>query len=221
MLHKTKAIVLKSIKHGESGVIVQVYTEEFGRQSFIVHSVRKRKSNYSFALFEPLSIISIDLYFKVTHDIHTVKEAKPCMVLHNLHSDVRKSSIAIFIGEILFRSLKEIEPNKDLFSFIFHAIQVLEMTEKGIEYFHLIFLFQFSKYLGIFPKNDENFLQLTSEKDLDFNSLVNSNFQNMEFMHIERPLRIELLQWLVNYYQKNLDGMGEIKSLHVLKEVFQ
>jgi len=220
MLYKSRAIVLKSHKYGESGIIVQIYTEEFGRQSFIVHGARNRKARYSPALFNSLSLIDIDLYYKENRDIQTIKEVKPCLILHNITCDIKKSSIAIFIGEILLRTLKEVEPNKLLFSFLYHAIEVLEIAEKGIENYHLIFLFQFSKYIGIYPENYNNLRVFLSDKRIKLDNWLHYSFTQMEDIQLGRNQRQELLKSLVEYYQQNMDGIGEIKSLSILSEVF-
>jgi len=221
MLHKTRAIVLKSFKHGESGIIVQVFTEEFGRQSIIIHSVRKKKGKFNSTLFNSLSLVNLDIYYKENRDIQTIKEVKPGVIQLKVFSDIKRSSIAIFIGEILFRTLKEVEPNKQLFEFVYNAVQILEIAEKGIEYFHLLFLIQFSKFLGIYPIHDETLRNILLKKGIDFGQFVQYTFSDMEYIGIDRNNRLELLNWFIKYYQQNLDGIGEIKSLPILQEIFQ
>jgi len=220
MLQKTRAIVLNSVKYGESGIIVQVYTENFGRQSFLIHGVRKRKSKFNYSLFEPLSLLNLDIYFKESRSLQTLKEVKPSIILHHLPFDIKRSSIAIFLGEILYRCLREIEPNKSLFNYLFHAIQILDVNEQGIENFHLVFLIQFSKFLGIYPENNTQLYQYKTNTGLQLNDLLEYSLQDVSKLKIERTNRLELLDRLIDYYRDHLEGMGEIKSLHILHEVF-
>ncbi len=220
MLYKTRAIVLKSVKHGDTGLVVQIYTEDFGRQSLLVHGVRKRKSKFGYHLFEPLSLLNLDIYYKENRDLQTLKEAKSSIVLHHLLSDVRKSSIAIFVSEILYRCLREVESNKPLFNYLFHAIQILDMAEKGLENFHIIFLIQLSKFLGIYPKNNAELINYKIIGGYQLNDLFEYSLQDISNFKIERSIRQEILNHLIIYYRANLEGMGEIKSLQVLHEVY-
>ena len=220
MLYKTRAIVLKSVKHGDSGLIIQAYTEDFGRQSLLVHGVRKRKAKFSSFIFEPLSLLSLDMYYKENRDLQSLKEAKAGIVLHHMLSDIKKSTVAIFIAEILYRCLREVEPNKPLFNYLFHAVQMLDMAEAGIENFHLIFLIQLSKFLGIYPKNNSELINYKTERNHQLNHLFEYSLQDIGRFKIERTNRKELLNSLINYYRDHLEGMGEIKSLQVLQEVY-
>ena len=221
MLQKTRAIVLSSVKYGESGLVVQVFTENYGRQSFIIHGVRKKKSRFNYLLFEPLSLLNLDLYYKETRDLHTLKEAKQSAIPHHMPFDIKRSSIALFISEILYRCLREVEPNKILFNYIFNAIQVLDIAEQGVENFHLIFLIQFSKFLGIYPKNNTELYRYKTGKGIQLSDLLDLSLQDIGNLEIERTNRVELLDRLIDYYRDHLEGLGEIKSLQVLHEVFQ
>lgn len=220
MLHKTRAIVLKSIKYGDSGLIVHIYTEYFGRQSLMVHGVRKKKSKFSYHFFEPLSLLNLDIYYKETRELQTIKEVKSDTVLHHLLSDVRKSSIAIFISEILYRCLREIESNKGLFDYLYHTVQVLDLTDKGLENFHIIFLIQLSKFLGIYPKNNTELINYKFIGNYQLNDLFEFSLQDIGNIKIERTIRHDILENLISYYRNHLEGMGEIKSLQVLHEVY-
>ena len=220
MLYKTRAIVLKNVKYGDSSLIVQIYTEDFGRQSLLVHGVRKKKSNFGYFFFEPLSLLNLDIYYKENRDLQTLKEAKPCIVLHHLLSDVKKSSIAIFISEVLFRCLREVESNKSLFNYLFHAIQILDVADEGLENFHIIFLLQLSKFLGIHPKNNTGLIHFKNINENQLNNLFEYSLQDISDLKIEKSVRLEFLNQLILYYKTHLEGMGEIKSLQVLHDVY-
>ena len=220
MLYKTRAIVLKSIKYGDSSLIVQIYTEEFGRQSLLVHGVRKKKSKFDYFFFEPLSLLNLDIYYKDNRDLQTLKEAKPGIVLHQLLSDVKKSSIAIFISEVLYRCLREVESNKSLFNYLFHAIQILDVADEGLENFHIIFLLQLSKFLGIHPKNNAGLIHFKNFNENQLSNLFEYSLQDISNFKIEKSVRLEFLNQLILYYKTHLEGMGEIKSLQVLHEVY-
>ncbi len=220
MLCNTKAIVFQCIKYGESSSIIQTYTEKFGKQSFLVHGVRKKKSKISAYLLQPFSLIEIIAYIKETRDLHKIKEIKPSVFLKTIHFDIRKSSIALFLSEILNRTLHEVEPNNQLFDYLNHAIQILDISNEGIENFHLIFLMQFTKFLGIFPKNNVDLKKYNSPNSFPIENLLDMSLTDTKKLRIDHPARYKLLDQLLRYYHDHIEGMNKIKSLDVLRNVF-
>ena len=240
MLHKTKGIVLHYVKYGDSSIIAYIYTEIFGRQAFIVNGVRNKKSGIRLNHFQPLSVLELDIYYKPNRDIQRIKELRISMMLHTVHNNIVKSSIAIFIAEILYKTLREIEPNKPLFDFIHNSIQMLDLKNKGIENYHLVFLLMLSKYLGITPVIEDNArieftnieqqtlfknergisLILTEEEKRALTHLYKYSFNNLEKIKLGNSVRGSLLEKFVEYFKIHLEGIGTIKSLAVLREVF-
>lgn len=240
MLHKTKGIVLHYIKYGDTSIIAYIYTEIFGRQAFIVNGVRNKKSRVRLNRFQPLSILELDVYYKPNRDMQRVKDLRNYLLLHTIHNNIVKSSIALFIAEIMYKTLREVEPNKPLFDFIYNSIQILDLQNSGIENYHLVFLLLLSKYLGISAVNEEQnsvefttieqpalinkgkglSLILTAEEKKALNQLHEYSFKNLEKIKIDNNTRVNLLTKFVEYYKLHLEGIGTIKSLSVLKEVF-
>jgi DNA repair protein RecO (recombination protein O) len=220
MLHKIKAIVLHTLKYAETGIVVHAYTDAYGKQAFLVQGVRKKNSRIHANLFQPLSLLEIEAYYKENRDLQRIKEVKSASNLYHLNFDVRRSAIALFISELLYRSLREVEPNQKLFDYVFHSIQILEMSENGIENFHLIFLAQFTKFLGIFPGEDSTLQQFLKEKKINLPNLWDYSLSDSAKIKLPSAIRSEILNHLVTYYQSHLDGIGPINSLKILQEVF-
>ncbi len=220
MLAKTRAIVLHCIKYGESNLIATLYTEQFGRQSILIHGVRKKKNKINPYLFEALSLLDIDIYRKESRQLNNLREARPTVILQHLYSDIRKSCIALFIGEVLFRTLREEECNPPLYNYLFNSIQVLDIAEKGIENFPLVFLIQFSKFLGIYPKNNSTLEHYHTSEGLQLSEMLDYSLPDISILKIPNIRRNELLIQLLAYYSDHLDGIGQLKSLQVLREVF-
>ena len=220
MLSNTKAIVLQTIKYGESGVITKVYTEKYGKLSFLIHGVRRKKSKISNYLFQPFSLLDIIAYIKESRDLQRIKEVKPTVVLKTLFFDVRKSSIALFLGEIMNRTLHESEPNFQLFNYLNHAVQILDYFDKGIENFHLIFLMQFTKFLGIYPKNNTDLIQYSDSESIHMADLIDLSLTDIKTLKIDSSLRFKLLEQLMRYYKDHMEGIDNIKSIGVLRDVF-
>ncbi|MCD4664768.1 MAG: DNA repair protein RecO [Bacteroidales bacterium] len=154
MLHKTRGIVLNKVKYSETSLIVKIYTELFGLQSYLIRGIRNKKSKIKPSLLQHLALIELIVYHKEKKSIQHIKEIKSAYQFKSVPFDIRKSSIIIFLNEILYKVIKEEESNKSLFEFLFNTIQILDINEKGVSDFHLIFLVQLTKFLGFFPKNN-------------------------------------------------------------------
>ena len=240
MLEKTKGIVLHQIKYTDSGIIVQMYTKKFGRQSFLIKGMRNRKTGKHNILFQPMFILDIELYYKPTRDMQSLKEFSVSFTPYNIYNNIKKSSVAIFLGEVLTSVLKEESPHEELFEFIKESIMYFDMSNEGYANFHIAFLAGLSSFLGFEPgprlDREDAFFDMTNGV---FVSLppVHGNYANEEITNIladffvasydtisnialTGKMRNDVLEALVKFYSLHLPGLKKIKSLEVLKEVF-
>jgi len=240
MLQKTQGIVLNHIKYGESSIIVTIYTEVFGRQAYIINGVRGKKAKIKANLFQPLFLLDMEVYHKPKRELQRVKELQNAFIFSSIPYDLKKSTLAIFIAEVLYKTIQEHEPNSGLFKYLFSSIQMLDVKEKGTSNFHIYFLTHLTKQLGFFPDNNysENYCyfdlkagQFVQLKPMHFSFLDKASskaFSNMleyseeqhQDLEIDYKVRIQLLEKLVEYYMLHNEGIKSIKSLEVLKEVF-
>ncbi len=118
-LHKTKGIVLRTVKYGETSVIVTVFTELFGVQSYLVNGVRTstKKGSGKASLFQPAAILDLVVYHNELKHLNRIKEFKWGFLYQHILSDVQKNAVALFMVELLTKCLKQPEPNPDLFQF--------------------------------------------------------------------------------------------------------
>lgn len=241
MIEKTRAIVLHQLKYTDSGIIVQAYSQKFGRLSFLVKGMRNKKGGKHNSLFQPLSILDLVFYFKESRGMQMLKEFSLAYSSADIHSDIRKSCIAIFLGEVLNSVLKEESPHEELFNYINDSIIYFNECNDGFMNFHIAFLAGLSPYLGFEPGKRENrentyfdmangiFVQLppvhgnyASEEISDILSdFFVSSWDSMGNIVLSGSKRNEVLETLLRYYSLHLPGLKKINSLEVLKEVFR
>ncbi|GAB3644262.1 DNA repair protein RecO [Spirosoma arcticum] len=228
MLQKTRGIALSYIRYRETSIIARVYTEEFGLQSYIVNSVRTAKSkNNRIALFQPLTLLEMVVYYKNDRDLHRMSEVKTSHPFQSLPFEVAKSTIAMFVTEMLNKVLKEEAGSPPLFRFLVESVLFLEEARQHYENFHLAFLLKLSFFLGFGPENAREFESQLRENSYPF--LPDDEMETALNIMLRQPLgspirlarasRNDLLDALVAYYQIHLDSIGEVKSLPVLREV--
>jgi DNA repair protein RecO (recombination protein O) len=235
-----EGIVLHFIKYGESSVIATIFTREFGRQTYIVNASRNRKSKNKASLLQALFLVDLEAYQKKTRDIQRIKELKSHLIYQNIPFDVTKSTQAIFLAEILYKTIHEQESYTELYDFIKHTLLYFDLMEDGWANFHLYFLFRLTEYLGFLP----NTTKVGSEAWFDMRKgavvpvepshplfahkeatehlirLSNLKIHELDQLKITRSMRDYLLSVLLDYYHLHFDDLGKIKSLDVLKEIF-
>ncbi|RRA99834.1 DNA repair protein RecO [Larkinella rosea] len=228
MLHKTRGIVLSYFRYRETSVIVRIYTEEFGLQSYLVNGVRSAKSKTNrIAFFQPLTLLDMVVYYKPGKDLNRLSEVKINHPLQHLPFDIAKSSMALFVSEMLTKTLKEEASNPSLYYFLVDSILYLEEAESDYENFHIAFFLKLAFFLGFGPSNAREFEEQLQEQKYPFlpdeaaERALNHFLRQPLASHIKisRQTRAELLDALVAFYHIHMDSLGEIKSLAVLREV--
>ena len=194
MIHKTKGIVVRTVKYGETSVIVSVYTELFGIQSYIVNGVRvsSKKGDNKANLFQPAAILDLIVYHNELKNIQRLKEFRWGHLYQHLFFDVIKNSVALYMIELLQKTLKQPEPNPDLFHFIEDAFLHLDTSDESIvANYPLFFSLQLSGFYGF------RFSDTYSEK----NNIL--DLQEGEFVH-ERPSHPYFLEGDYSYITSQL-----------------
>ena len=241
MLAKTCGIVLHHFKYGDSGIIAQMYTEGFGRQSFIIKGARGKKNRTGIGFFQPLFVLNLEFYYKENKELHLVKEISSAKIFNHFPFDANKRVQVMFIAEILYKCLREEEKNEPLFNFLLNSIEYFDLCEEGSSNFHLTFLLKLTSFLGIAPETiragDQSFFDIKegifdSNIPLHFNFLdkamaslmlkfLNSNYQeasNILLNHVERN---SLLREILRFYTFHHYPLGDLKSLSVLSDIYR
>lgn len=248
MTHKTKGIVLRTTKYGETSLIVLLFTEKFGTQSYMINGVRtsSKKGSGKANLFQPGALLDMIVYHSEQKQLQRIKEFKWGFLYQHIFSDIKKNAVAVFMIELLTKCLKQTEPNEELFQFIEDAfIHLDESSETITANFPLFFALQLTNFFGI-PPNPLN-ENLMSTKNLYFD-LKEGNFTNEQPLHphfiesaaalitaellkVMRPeelkdiklnheFRRKLLHTYETYYALHVQDFGTMKTLPVLKEIF-
>lgn len=242
MLVKTRGICLGCVKYSDSSIIVQLYTEDFGRQSYLVSGIHSKRSHAKVNLFQALFLLDIEVYHKPNSSaLQRLKEARMARPLTRLPFDIRKSSQAMFIAELLHKVLQEEEASEAMFHFLFSAIELLDAVEEHASNFLLVFLFKLARHLGIEPKarssQEEGFFDLLaasfvkdepihphflSEEDTQYmHALFQTDFLQMKLLKLNNQQRRSMLDALLLYYKVHLEIETELKSLGIMREVMQ
>ena len=236
MLYNTRGIVFRTVKYSDHSIIAKIYTELFGLQGFLINTGRNKKSTVKKNTLQPMSLVDLVIYHKEKKQLHRIQEVNVDYPFERIPYDVIKSSIVLFINEILYKSIREEEQNKPLFDFIYNSLKRLD-SESGVYVnFHLIFMAQLTKFLGFYPQG--NFSETTPFFDLKEGQFQNSKPNHFNFIlgkeselfyrlftkgvevNMNNTQRKQQLFYLIQYYKLHMEIIGELESPKVLEEIF-
>lgn len=244
MTHKTKGIVLRTVKYGETSVVTTVYTELFGIQSYIVKGVRQstKKSTGKFIYFQPAAILDMVIYHNELKNLNFIKEYQWAHLYQNVLFDVIKNTVAMYMVEMLQHCLKQPEANPELFYLIEDTLKQLDRGRSTLTanlplYFSLHLAGELGfriqgHYSAATPYLDLQEGQFIDRKPahsyyLDkqlaeaTSQLLSINFyDDLENIHFSRQVRQNLVIAYQNYVSLHVQEFGEIKSLPILQEIF-
>ncbi len=228
MIVHTRGIVIKYLKYQESSIIVQVFTEDYGYMPFIVNGIRSARSKRSIAYFQPFSLLDIVAYVKPNREIQRLTEYKYYAPSHAIQQDIRKSTIVLFLSEILAKLLshEKGEAQHKLYKFLSDAIITLDHLDEEVENFHLHFLLKLLPLVGLGAADGDVMLEsmelesiVDDQKLITFISKVLHSDYSTNIVGTG-ALRFKALEFLLNYYDHHTSQIGDIKSLKVLRQVF-
>lgn len=239
MLYKTEGIVFYTSDYGNTSIIAKVYTQQFGLQSYIVNSVRSAKGKNKIIFFQPLSLVNMVVYHKAAKGLQRISDISFSHQFTSIPFSIIKTSLALFITEILYRSIKEEESNEELFHFIQTSVLFLDAEENNFQNFHLLFLLKLATHLGFKPNGTYNtqttifnlsegvfqptvpphpyFIQQDAAQL--FSKLCMLSYQELKNINVSKPIRDDMIETLLLFYNLHLPSGFKIQSHLILKEV--
>ena len=158
MKYNSRAIALTYLKHSESSIIAKLFTEEHGLQTFIVKGVRLNKSKKKLGLFQPLQLAQINASFIAKNSLQYLNEIALADNKLAEFISMKNNFIALFIAEVLSKSLHENEEDRKLFQYVWDIKITLNNAKEISANYPLIFLLKLTSFFGFYPSN-ENFLK--------------------------------------------------------------
>ena len=234
----TKAIVLSSLKYGDTSLIVKCYTQTEGVKSYLIRGVLKpKKKGLKSAHFQPLTQLKIVAKHNTKNSLNALKEVQVIHPYKTIHSDVIKQSVVLFLSEVLSNAIQEEEQNTSLYTYLETAFIWLDLHQ-NISNFHLLFLLNLSGFLGFYPDISQkeklgfNLLEGNFSNDIQdknvihkndfhqFKKLLGINFDAIENVSYSKQERQLVLQMIIQYFRLHLGSFRKPKSLQVLETVF-
>jgi DNA repair protein RecO (recombination protein O) len=205
----------------------------------MVYGVNKKKSMFRASFLQPFSILQLDVFHTLGKDMQRIKDVRIAYPFVSIPYNPVKNAVALFLSEMLFRTLRQTEPDENLYLFLENSIQQLDCIESGISNFHLVFMLKMTRYLG-FEANQEGannkYFDLLNgvfqnEKPLhvhfiipddsaDFQAFLLTDYSRMHQLSLSREKRNKLLEIMVEYYRLHVPDFHGLHSMDVLRSLF-
>ena len=239
-IYKAQGIVLHTVKYGDNSIVAYLLTDVCGRATYMiqgVHSSRGRGNKA--ALFQPMFLLEFEGMESEHSQMHRMKEVRNLAPFSSLPFDVRKSTISLFMAEVLYRLVREVEVNAPLFGFVRDSVLELDRMEGGIANFHLWFLVHLSAYMGFYPGNEysqgdyfdirdgefcalppQHRLCLEPEAASLLGHLMAADPAGLAGIELSRRQRVAFMESILVYFGYHFDAIHSVESINILREVF-
>lgn len=241
MVHTTRGIVLRTVKYGETSIVATLFTEKFGLQTYMVNGIRTSgKAGHKAALYQPAALLNLEVYHNDLKNMQRIREANWGLLAPNIFSDVVKNSVALFMVELLQRSLKQPEENAELFEFVSHSLEQLENSSpKVAANFPLFFALTLPHFFGFALSRhhrEDDFLDLQEgsfvHKQPSHKYFLEGNAAGysadllkvmqpgeLEQFQLNSVIRNNLLDSYITYFKLHIQDFGEMRTLPVLRQI--
>ncbi len=237
MIETTKAIVIKTIKYGDTSLIVTCYTKNCGIKTYLLKGILKsRKAKIKPAYFQPLMQLNLTVNHNNKGGLNSIRDIEILHFYNSIYTDIKKQTIALFLAEIVYYAIREEEQNNTLYKYLETSFLWLD-THDDISNFHLLFLLNLTKFLGFYPETNlsnkiyfdllegsfTNFNKVnsvTGNNLIQFKKLLGINFDVLHTIDFSATNRQTVLSILIQYFELHLGGFKKPKSLAILKSVF-
>lgn len=240
MITKTRGIVLKSVRFGESSLIVDVLTKSSGRVSFMVHIPKTSKGKIKKQYFQPMTLLDFEYDFRQRSNLQRIKDVRVSLPYSSIPIDPAKSCISLFLSEFIYYATRNEQENPTLFTYISTSLEWLDNAYEDFANFHLVFMMRLGKFLGFHPFLEDftpgcffdlrnGCFTLSMPLHTDFlnaadaghlYNLMRMNFDTMKLFKLSHDDRNRITEIVLRYYKLHLPNMPELQSFDILREVF-
>ena len=238
MLQTIEGVITRTLKYGESSVILDILTPSHGIKSYIIGGVRKKGKQNRSAIVSVLNLVKVEAYVKDNDKLSRIKEISYSHIYRSIPFDVVKSSLATLLVEVCRKAAKQSDDAEGIYNYIVKGLIHLDNTNAGLAHFHIQFLIGLAKHLG-FEINNNYVAEEQCFFDLRYGSFktariehrVSLDEQNSKHLHsylsdddqldIPKQSRKAILLCLIDYYQYHIEGFGVLNSLDIILSLYE
>lgn len=234
---RTEAVVLRTVRYGDSKVIVDMLTEERGRVSFICSISKSGRGRVMKQLFQPLTLLDVVFDYRENVQLQRFRDVGISKPYVSIPFSSGKLSIVLFLAEFLTYATRDERDNRPLFEYIEKSLLWLDSSQQAFANFHLVFMMRLTRFVGFYPNLEdgggvawfdlrEGCFTLVRPLHPDYinpaeashiSTLMRMDFDNMRLFCMTRDERNRCVELILSYYRLHVPNFPELRSLDVLK----
>ena len=216
---KSRILVLHLTKYSDHSAVLHTVDDTAGRRSFLVRGLKRSGAT---AAFHSLALLDVVSGASSKSTLAYLKEWTPAPPLPHLRSDLVKSTVALFISEVLYRSFTDAVADPALFDWLCDAVVALDEVEGSVANYPCWFLVGYAVRMGFMPGKtiEPEGIFPPNEAEL-FQQLLRSSFPEALALPLSSARRQSFLHKMLQYLSYHLGATLGVKSLDVLHAVLQ
>lgn len=234
-IYTERGIVLHSLKYSENQLIVHILTQQHGRRSYITRIAGKNSGR---SLYQPLYLLEFQAIVG-KGELHKISQVAAAQPLSDIPHHIVKSTIALFISEVLYRIIKEDAVDNRLFDFVYSSVVALDLTQGSVANFHLYFIVRLAHYMGFTPQGrwsagawfdiksgtyeplePQHMLRLRPQQASLLWSLSEINIEHLSELELCRADRTDFLDAIIDFYGYHTESIYLVNSVAMFREIF-
>lgn len=240
MLEKTRAIVLRTVRHTDSQLIADLYTEVRGRVAVLVRVASGRKGRGLRAMLAPWTALDCELDYRPGRQLQRLAEVRPLMPWASLEGSAVRAAVALFLSEVTAVAVRGEAAEPELFAFLLDSVEALGGPGGLDPNFHIAFLLMLTRHLGFMPSpRDWREGLMFDLRTGEFTALapphpdvlgaadtrlmhqaLRMTYRTSPLFRLGREGRGRVLDVVMRYYSLHVAAFRPPRSLPVVREVF-
>ncbi len=210
---------MHTVRYDDSSIIADIYTDRYGMLAFIVKTKKRGRDSARNLLLSPLAIVEVDFDYREGKNLLRIDDVRLAEPYRTLHYHPVKATITLFLSEFLLHALRNEQSNRELYSFMVNSMLWLDNSERNLANFPITFLLRLTRFLGIWPNEEEVRDIVREEERRVVPYLLRMNYGTMHLFHFTKTERSRLMEVVNNYYRLHVAAFPELKSVAILREV--
>lgn len=219
MLLSSKGLVLKVFPYSNTSVICNIFTDHYGKLTFIIKGIRKPKQPL-LSIMQPFNLIELQYYYKKDRGIQLIKEADIVISFEKLRNHFSTIIIGSTILNIINKVFEKEYSNEIIFRLIYKTFNQLSDINYNNKILFIFFIFHLNKQLGLMP-DINNSKDNLNKKDVLFLKKINeTHIADLLNIKIDFDTLKKTYNFLIHFMKYHIPNANHIKGLKQMEKIY-
>jgi len=219
LLLSSKGLVLKVFPYSNTSVICNIFTDDYGKLTFIVKGIRKPKKPL-LSILQPFNLIELQYYYKKDRGIQLIKEADIVISFERLRNNFSTIIIGSTILNIINKVFEKEYSNEIIFRLIYKILNKLSHIDAHNKIYFIFFIFHLNKQLGFMPTVNEVKNAIADDGALFLDQINETHIDKLLDIDINSNLLKKTYNFLIFFMKCHIHSMSNMKGLEQIEKIY-